>query len=165
MESSLSSESTCWGVLGISGEDDRDFLDAILLGLAELDFDLLLFVEETLLRFVERLALDVSLLTLAADWLDTIEPAGEAERADPADSTLEALLPGDGDRELTGDFEGLLGGDADPDWLLERDLEAGDAGSDPEGVWATIGEADLDDWLLLTADDELDADSESLASK
>jgi len=69
--------------------------------------------------------------------LDVTEPAGVAERADAADTaeiTLDALLPGDGDREPTGDFEGLLDGDAEPDRLLERDLDAGEAGSDPEGV-------------------------------
>jgi hypothetical protein len=84
-----------------------------------------------------------------------------------------------------------LDGDADrpePDALLERDLDAGEAGdagdtgetgdmgvtgeagepgepgSDPDGELARAGEADLDDWLLLFADDELDTDSESLAS-
>jgi len=81
-----------------------------------------------------------------------------------------------------------LDGEADrpePDTLLERDLDAGEAGdagdtgdmgdtgeageagepgSDPDGELARAGEADLDDWLLLFADDELDTDSESLAS-
>lgn len=117
---------------------------------------------------VEWLAWDVPLLPLATDWFDVTEPAGDAERADPsetAEATLEALLPGDGDRDPDGDFEWLLDGDAEPDKLLERDLDTGDAGSDPEGVWTLDGEADLDDWLLLFADEELDTDSESLASK
>jgi len=120
--------------------------------------------------------------------LDVTEPAGVAERpdtADAADAALEALLPGDGERDPAGDLEGLLDGDADcpePDILLERDLdaaeagdagetgdmgdtgEAGEAGSDPDGELARAGVADLDDWLLLFADDELDTDSESLAS-
>lgn len=161
-EPSLSSESTSWFFV-TSGDDERDFFDKTLFWLAELDLDLLLFVE-ALLRLVERLACDVSLLPLATDWLDVTEPAGVAERADIAEAALEALLNGDGEREPAGDFEGLLVGEAEPDRLLERDLDAGDAGSDPEGVWATlVGEADLDDWLLLFADDELD--SESLASK
>jgi len=42
--------------------------------------------------------------------------------------------------------------------------EPGEPGSDPDGEFARTGEADLDDWLLLFADDELDTDSESLAS-
>ncbi|KAE9541067.1 hypothetical protein AGLY_004312 [Aphis glycines] len=121
-------------------------------------------------------------------YYDVTEPAGVAERpdaADAADAALEALLPGDGERDPAGDLEGLLDGDADrpePDILLERDLdaaeagdagetgdigdtgEAGEAGSDPDGELARAGEADFDDWLLLFADDELDTDSESLAS-
>lgn len=190
IEPSLSSESGFW--LFTSGDDERDFLDVTLFGLAELDFDLLLLVE-VLLRLVEWLAWDVSLLPLATDWLDVIEPAGEAERADvaewadtteradtaecadsaeradiadTAETTLEALLPGDGEREPAGDFEGLLEGDAEPETLLERDLDAGDVGSEPEGVCTALaGVADLDDWLLLLADDELETDSESLASE
>jgi len=90
-----------------------------------------------------------------------------------------------------------LDGDAErpePDGLLERDLDTGEAGeagdtgdagdegdtgdmgdtgeagdpgepgSDADGELARTGEADLDDWLLLFADEELDTDSESLAS-
>lgn len=197
-EPSLSSESPC-GFFVTSGDDERDFFDATLFGLAELDFDLLL-LDEALLRFVERLAWDELLLPLATDWLDVTEPAGVAERpdaadtADTADAALEALLFGEGDRDPAGDFEGLLDGDAErpePDGLLERDLDAredgeagdigdvgdegdtgdigeagdlGEPGSDPDGELARTGEADLDDWLLLFADEELDTDSESLAS-
>lgn len=125
---------------------------------------MLLFVE-VLLWLVDWLAWDVSLLALATDWLDVTEPAGDAERADAADTILEALLPGDGDFEPVGDFEWLLDGETEPETLLERDLDTGDVGSEPEGVWALAGVADLDDWLLLFADEELETDSESLASK
>lgn len=195
IEPSLSSESPCW-TFATSGDDDLDIFDATLFGLAELDFDLLL-LDDCLLWLVERLARDESLLLLdALDSIDVTEPAGVAERADTADvadAILEALLPGDGERDPTGDFEGLLDGDAEPDKLLERDLDAGEAGevgdtrdacdagvtgeagSDPDSELAgageadlaelaSAGEADLDDWLLLFADEELDTDSESLAS-
>lgn len=166
MDPSLSSESAAW-VFCTSGDDEPDFLDKTLFGLAELDLDLLLF-EDALLWLVEWLARDVPLFPLATDWFDVTESAGDAERADPlvtAEAALEALLPGDGDRDPDGDFEWLLDGDAEPDRLLERDLDTGDAGSDPEGVWTLDGVADLDDWLLLLADDELDTDSDSLASE
>lgn len=163
---SLSSES-CW-VFVTSGEDECDFLDVLLFWLAELDLDLLLFAELALLRLVERLAWDESLLPLTADWLEITEPAGVADRpevADTADATLEALLAGEGERDPAGDLVGLLAGDADPELLLERDLDPGDGGSEPDGVWAWgAGEADLEDWLLLLADEELVTDSESLAS-
>lgn len=184
-EPSLSSELPCW-FFTTSGDEECDFFDATLFGLAELDFDLLL-LDEALLRFVERLAWDESLLPVATDWLDVTEPAGVAERPDTADAALEALLFGDGDRDPAGDFEGLLDGDLEcpePDGLLEQDLDAwevgevgeadardegevgdlGEPGSDPDGELARTGEADLDDWLLLFADEELDTDSESLAS-
>lgn len=189
-EPSLSSDSAPWD-FDMSGDVDCDFFDVTLFGLVELDFDLLL-LDEALLWLVEWLAWDVSLFSLTTDWLDATEPVGDAERADadaaersevaecadaaePADTAeptdaaeaaLEDLLPGDGEREPAGDFEGLFDAVAEPDALLDRDLDAGEAGSDPDGVWAALtGEADLDDWLLLFADDELETDSESLTSK
>lgn len=165
IEPSLSSESAnCF--LCTTGEYERDFLETTLFGLAELDFDLLLF-EDVLLRLVERVAWDVPLLPLTADWFEVIEPARDTVRAEPADTfeaTLEALLP-DREWDPDGDFEWLLDGDAEPDRLLERDLDVRELGSDPEGVWTLAGDTDLDDWLLLFADDELDTDSESLASE
>lgn len=135
MELSLSSESAANRLLRTAGEYERDFLETTLFGLAELHFDLLLF-EDARLRTVERLARDVPLLPLAADWFVVTEPAGDTERAEPADAfdaALEALLP-DGERDPDGDFEWLLDGDAEPDRLLDRDLDVRDVGSDPDGV-------------------------------
>jgi len=91
---------------------------------------------------------------------------GDAERPEPdglLERDLDAREVGEaGEAGDTGDArdEGDTGDIGDTG-------EVGDSGepsSDPDGKLARTGDPDLDDWLLLFADEELDTDSESLAS-
>jgi len=85
---------------------------------------------------------------------------GDAERPEP-----DGLLERDRDAWEVGEAGdiGDAGGEGDTGDIGEAG-DPGEPGSDPDGELARTGEADLDDWLLLFAEDELDTDSESLAS-